>query len=234
LRRGFTLVELLIVVIVVGLVSAAVGRAYVAGIDYNARANQARQTADEHGAVRRQLAALLRHAYLSPNPDEAASFFISTTGEAGMASDLVFSASGRPLPPQALDADGTFEELNERFGTLGGVEEIALSLQPFANVGDASGVFLRRQQPADGDPGQGGFEELLLPNVVELGFEFFDGAAWQASWDTQGMEPARLPAAVRVHYRLERDAEAQTFVVRLINSDATADDPVPAGGGVIG
>lgn len=242
-RRGLTLVELLVVMASVAVLILASTRAYVIGLDVE------RRLRDDIGAERaglrfeRAVASLLEHAYLSPTAGDPNTFFVATfsEGRAGLSASpstfggisdlLVFTAVGTPLPADYLAAEGTFEDLNAAYGPQGGLAEIEFSLVPFDAPAEARGLFVREQRPADGDPSQGGFQRVLEPAVTEIGFEFFDGVAWRTSWDTRTTEPDRLPAAVRVRYRLNDEEDERVFVVRLPNSDVTPDDPVTVGGG---
>jgi hypothetical protein len=69
-------------------------------------------------------------------------------------------------------------------------------------------------------------ELVLDPDINSISYEFYNGADWDTSWDTQAINPPRLPAAVRITYRRVNDEVDRQFVVRLIHSDVTADNPV--------
>ncbi|MEI8281679.1 MAG: hypothetical protein WCG75_04675, partial [Armatimonadota bacterium] len=62
-----------------------------------------------------------------------------------------------------------------------------------------------------------------------ISYEFYNGTDWDVSWDTTSMATPRLPAAVRITYRRKNDSADHIFLVRLIHSDATSDNPVVTG-----
>jgi len=72
---------------------------------------------------------------------------------------------------------------------------------------------------------------VLSPDVQSIGFEFYDGTQWVGSWDTTAAGQRRLPAAIRVSYKLTADPNTtHVFVVRLPLSDVTPNNPVSNGG----
>jgi hypothetical protein len=71
----------------------------------------------------------------------------------------------------------------------------------------------------------------MEPNLSQIGFEFFDGANWDQSWDSRASTPARsMPAAVRITYRFNGDTYDHVFVVQLPNSKVTYLAPVTVTG----
>lgn len=157
-------------------------------------------------------------------------------GGGGSTSELVFTTLGEPTNQAALnDPSDDFIQQNQIRGPQGGVVEYQIGLTPVGTPPpDETGIFIRRQQPADNDPTQGGVERLLLPGIDNLLFEFWDGLEWQQSWDTTTQGTIRLPAAVRVTYSIGND-NPKVFVVQLPLSDATPENPVTdIGGGMTG
>jgi Tfp pilus assembly protein PilE len=160
----------------------------------------------------------------------------SSSGSGGSTSELVFTVLGEPTSNAALqDASNDFTQQNITRGPEGGIVEYQIGITPVGTAPQGKkGVFLRQQRPADTDPTQGGYESLLMPDVDNILFEFWDGTQWQQSWDTTTQTPIRLPAAVRVSY--SKGSETPTvFVVQIPLSDATPADPVTnLGGGISG
>jgi hypothetical protein len=231
--RGITLVELLVASVMAGILSLAVVRAFVTGIAYEPRMQTSRDAFDRIARFESGLSKLLREAVLTEDEEDDASFFIAGLEFGSTASGIVddrltFTAGGTTVALAALDADEDFQTLNERFGPQGGLAEVSIGLTPVGNPTVTDGLFLRRQRPADGDPSQGGDEILFESDVREISFEFFDGQVWQTTWDTRTGE-RRIPAAVRVTYRLENEDDLRTFVVRLPLSDVTPENPVGLG-----
>jgi hypothetical protein len=170
---------------------------------------------------------LIEGAWLSPDAEDQATYLygVDSSGSGGFADTLVITAVGQPANGGYLnEPEPEFEDLNDRFGPQGGLSEIMVSTLPVGDAPPVSGVFVRTQRPADGDPSQGGYESVLTEDVSDLRFEFFDGLDWQTEWDTVELI-RRLPSAVRVIYTLAEEQFERTFVVGLIHSDVTPDDP---------
>jgi prepilin-type N-terminal cleavage/methylation domain-containing protein len=242
-RRAFTLIELLVTIAIVGILSAAIARAFGAGVDYVERTEARRVEQEGRARFEDQLSALLRRAGLSTDATDTSSYFIASVSGGGgggtlggNADTIVFNVRGAPLSGAYLASSDDFETRNERFGPQGGTAEIQLSLTPVGEAGDREGLFIREQRPADGDPTQGGLESVFNDEIRSIGFEFWDGQEWQTTWDTQTQQEPRLPAAIRVSYTFEGDDSNQprVLIVRLPTSDVTADDPVVEGAGTGG
>jgi prepilin-type N-terminal cleavage/methylation domain-containing protein len=224
-RRGLTLLELLIVAMILGIMMAALGRAYIATIATDQQLREGRDAVVARRDFEARIAELLTHAYLSPDTTDTTTFFVSDdTG--GGAATIAFTMLGNRPPRSFLNSDDDFETLNERFGPQGGVTEVALSTIPVGNAPMNDALFLREQRPADGDPEQGGFETALWEGVTDATFEFYDGQAWVPTWDTREQTEPRLPAAVRMTYSTTEDEQDRTLVMRLPGSDVTALDPL--------
>lgn len=149
----------------------------------------------------------------------------------GNAQILTLTTVGQRIPIQLLDSADDWETNNTNLGSQGGVAEESISMVAVGDAGSHTGLYLRVQRPADGDPSQGGSEQVLNPDVTAISFEFFDGTTWQPTWDTRTLTPTkRLPAAVRVTYRFTNDVQNHVFVVAVPASDVTPNNPVPVQG----
>lgn len=230
-RAGLTLVELLVALAITAALVASLSTAHAAAVRY--QQDSAARSAALAGPAQfeAQVRALLSRAYLSADDADATTYFLTSAsgGELAQVDTLTFTALPAPPPPAYLQAEGALDELNRRFGPQGGLVEVALG--PVV-VGDGreGGFLLRTQRPPDGDTTQGGRQRTLAAQAELAGFEFWDGTAWQAEWDTQ-TGPRRLPSAVIVRYRWAGEAEERAIVVRLLNSDVTPQDPVLQEGG---
>lgn len=241
--RGVTLIELLIVVAIIGLITAAASRALMFGLDTERRLRDDLRKEDRISTFEREITEILQQAFLSSTAADSSTYFIATfsEGQQGLqpgggaqgpgADDLVFTAVGGRLRSDVLEETGDFETANERFGPQGGMSEIELTTVGFDAPAEAQGLFVREQRPADGDPSQGGFQRVVNPDVESIQFEFFDGGEWRTEWDSRSTEADRLPAAVRVRYRLRDEEQDRTLTVRLPHSDVTPQNPVTQGGG---
>lgn len=231
--------ELLLALAIIGLVTAGAVSAFVAGIDIERRLQSDSRESERLTALQRNLRELVSRAYLSTTVGDQGTYLVGASGEGlgggllgAPADELTFTAVGLRSPSAALDSADDFETQNERFGPQGGLVELTLSTIPFDAPDGQSGLFLREQRPADGDPTQGGRQRLLDPDVESVEFEFFDGLDWQPQWDTRTQGAPRLPSAVRVRLMLRDRDEPVVFVIPLVNSDVTPDDPVAIGGGL--
>ncbi len=247
-RRGITLVELLLALSISVLVMMAAGNAYVIGLRNAKTLGDGRAAIAKRAAFEATLTDVFDHAYVDPDVTDTASYFLSgdavssstastsapSLGGSGGASSgsgdnssVVFTVLGRRPPSSLLASQNDFETNNESFGPVAGSTEIQLGTSAVGQPSsDQQGLFLREQSPSDGDPTQGGTESLLGSDVQTVAFEFYDGTAWQTTWDTNTMTPRRLPSAVRVTYRLKTDTGDTVAVFALPNSDVTTDNPV--------
>ena len=166
---------------------------------------------------------------------QAAAAGAQTNGStsAGNADTLMFTVMGRPLPGSVLaeDPSDDFETTNQHYGPQGGLAEYAISMTPVGDAQGQKGVILREQLPADEDATQGGYESVIEPDVTSLTFEFFDGTAWQPSWNTFAQTTRQLPAAVRVTYSLTGESQNRIFIVGLACSTVTPNNPATTTGG---
>ncbi len=242
-RRGITLIEVLVSAVMLVLLLSAFSRAYMAAVQYPGRLRSTRDLELSRISFEEKLSDIIRRATLSNDPNDAASFFIGDQGQgtqqqqqpttmSGNATTLTLTNSGQRVPGQVLNSTDDFETNNQNFGPQGGMKEIEISTTPVGQpTNNQTGLFIRQQIPADGDPTQGGYESVLNADISDIQFEFFDGTDWQPSWNTQTMGTQRLPAAVRVTYSLNGDDTQHVFIVRLPMSDVTTDNPVTQAGG---
>lgn len=231
-RSGLTLLELLISVAIVGLLSAAITRAFVIGLTYETNIAAVRSRQEVKNETEDRLTELFQQAYLSPDDTNTDTFFIGgSQGDVGIgtgiADTIQFTIQGGRPSSAMIESDDDFETMNEAFGPQGGVAEIALSMTAVGDAGTSSGLFIRTQRPSDSEPTQGGTESVFDAGVTSVEFEFWDGTTWQPTWSTLVGAEKRLPAAVRVTYSREGEPGdlPHILVIRLPNSDVTADNP---------
>jgi hypothetical protein len=237
--RGISLFELLVVVAMGGLIAAGAARAFVAGVDFQARVVPGREDHLSRQRFEDGLARLLRQAYISTNEQDATTYFVAGVGggDSGVgttpgADTLIFTVLGSPPPASFMASEEDFETRNDTYGPQGGAAEIQISTFPVGEAGERTGLFLREQRPSDGDPYQGGTETVLDERVSSMTFEFWNGEAWTYEWDTITQGERRLPAAVRVTYTFAGEVDTNhIFIVRLPLSDVTPDNPLGVGGG---
>lgn len=234
-QAGMTLLEVLIVAASIAVITGAAGAAYIQTVGHRRQIEVRRDAEARRMDLEDRLRGLLQGAYVSERSGADTTFFIGEVGGdtvGGNADTLIFTTTGARLPAPLLASEDEFEAVHERYGPHGGIAEVQIGTTPVGDAGELAGVFVRVQRPADGDPTQGGFESVLDPDVRTIAFEFFDGTDWQTTWDTRTQDQRRIPAAVRVAYTLEDDAEdtPQIFIVALPHSDVTPENPVTVRG----
>ena len=233
-QRGITLLEILVTLIASAILIVGVALSYEVAISWQRRAPEKREAMEKIYRFQDRLISLIENAYISSDENDAETYFMTGTGDeiSDDASSLVFTSTGDNPSEAYLNADSEaeFETLNETYGPQAGITEISLSLTPVGAAPVSNGLFIREQRPADGDETQGGKESLLNPDVETIFFEFWDGTEWATSWTTD--EIRRLPAAVRVTYRIADEDADRILVIRLKNSDVTTLNPAtPTQGG---
>lgn len=231
-KRGLTLIEVMVVSVCMAIIIGASSSAVFAALQHTNKVKASRVVYDRNAHFEDRLRSILQNAYLSSVVTDPNSYFlggqdvVEVPNGVNNENQLVFSGLSQRIPSELIESTDDFETLNESYGPAGGLVEYSLSLSPVGNAPVDKALFLRRQTPADGDPAQGGLESILDPGIESISYEFYNGESWDTSWDTTSLNPPRLPAAVRITYRRVNDEVDHFFVVRLIHSDATSDNPV--------
>lgn len=237
-RRGLTLLELMVATAISAFIIVSVTGAYVTGINFEQGANRVRERDEAKILFESKVRSLISGAFLSATPTDTTSYFVASsngTSTSGGADTITFTTTAEGINTSiASNTDDDFEALNQKFGPQGGLAEVSISTTAVGEPGTNVGLFLREQRPSDGDNTQGGFEHVLNADVASVGFEFYDGTQWRTEWDTTTSGTRRLPAAVRVTYTLNNDDVDHVIVIRLPNSDVTADNPVTQAAGAAG
>jgi prepilin-type N-terminal cleavage/methylation domain-containing protein len=241
LRRGYTILEFLVAAAIMALIAAATARAISSSLGYETKLASSRETAARVDSFEARMRTLISLAHLSSDAAATNSFFIASAGQPasggaaqtsssdGDADSLTFTSVGERLSGTSVNSDDDFETLNTQLGPQGGVAETTLSTTPYGDSAGKTGLFIRIQRPADGDPTQGGTERLLTSDVESTKYEFFDGNDWVTTWDTRTQATKRLPAAVRITYKFTDEENTRVMVVRIPESDVTTDNPISAG-----
>jgi len=236
LSKGFTLLELLIVLAITGVLAAAITYAFAAEVDVQ-RATQTRlANLDKTNQMEQTLTNLIQGAMLSSTLSATTTnpitYFqgVSDTGTAPQGcSRITFTTTAPGVPIAAIDdTTNDFETQQTMRGPIGGLSEVSLGTAPVGNAGDLTGLFERVQHPSDADPTQGGVEFDIDPDIASMGFQFWDGEEWDDSWDTT-TETLKLPEAVQVSYTLKSDPNStlHIFVVPIASSTVNAQNPAP-------
>ncbi len=235
-QRGVSMVELMVVVICMAIILAASFPVAMTALRHTESVKDSRVVYNRNAQFEDRLRSILENAYLSSDTTDTKSYFRggqdlpqTQAGQDTDPSTLEFTAVSPRIPSEVLDSNADFETLNQTYGPEGGMTEYEIGLTPIGESPVDSGLFMRHQTPADGDPTQGGYQTVLDPDIDSISYEFYNGTDWDVTWDTQSSNTPRLPAAVRITYHRKSDSADHYFVVRLINSDVTPDNPVSTG-----
>jgi hypothetical protein len=235
--QGVTLIELLVVSFMTALITIGAATAFRASVDFQRNVLPQRERVVRIQRFEDRLRNLLSKAYISADENDTATYFAlgsltgeTTTNEDDLPTSVTFTTFGNAPTGGAVASVETFEEIHSKYGPQGGTAEYTLGTEPIGDAGDRTGLFLRTQRPSDGDPTQGGEEEVFFEGLQSIGFEAWDGTAWVTEWDSVSLQERRLPAALRITYRLSDEANRpKTVIIRLAASDVTPQDPASGG-----
>jgi len=231
---GFTLLELLIVLVMTVILSAGIAFAYSATLNMQRLEEQRKTTHDQTSQMEHELTEAIEGAQLSSITTDTTSYFQGTddAGGSDLGCDRLTVTTTYPgVPIQSLYSTDDYITQQTNIGPVGGLTEMSFGTNPVGSAGTHVGLFERIQHPSDGDPTQGGNEIDLDSDVTQMGFQFWDGTEWDNEWDTT-TGTRRLPQAVQVSYRLKSDTTntPHIFVVVVLTSDCNANNPVDASG----
>lgn len=251
-RSGFTLVELLVTMIITAILASALTFAFSFLVSYQIQRQQ-RLAAENHiQQTEQEITRMLTGAKLVAATtaqttaataagitasQETCTFFqgINDGGSSTLGSDrITFTTTYPGVAMQSVYSQDDYQTQQTATGPVGGLAEVSIGLQPVGQAPPgATGLFERVQQPSDTDPTQGGQEWVLDPTIDSIGFQFWDGQEWEATWDTTQSQPTdssgqpALPAAVQVSYTIrgETGSPVHMFIVPIPASDLTPNSP---------
>lgn len=240
-QSGFTLVELLIVMVITAILASALAAAFSAALTLERSSNERRATQERTDQTEAHITRLLQGARLAPSTSDQTTYFLGIVDSQAtpLGSDrLTFTTAALGVPMAAMAGTDDFEVQQQTIGPVGGLAEVSLGTTAVGDPQGQSGLFERIQRPSDSDPTRGGMESLLDPAITSIGFQFWNGTQWMPTWDTTTSR--QLPQAVRVTYTTLTDAGTEThgFIVPLRASSEPTDQspsggspaPAPAGG----
>ncbi|HZN66936.1 MAG TPA: type II secretion system protein GspJ [Tepidisphaeraceae bacterium] len=210
-RRAFTLLELLVALAITAII---MGSLY-ASLRIAFRARAAAEAAAEPLRTAELALGLLRsdvESAMLPRGILTAPF----TGEDGMGSagqpadKLSFCSLGDPGEFMAAVEGGASSAVPSE------VRKVGIALEPYAGPDGAEQYALVRYvttnllSPVEQQPDK----EVLCRGVTALNIRYFDGLAWQDSWDSTTVEN-NIPSAVEVTIEIVRTQGERTRGVRL-------------------
>ena len=182
-RRGFTILELVVALLIAGIITAAIG----SSLSQLGRAREAarlrmtatRRASDALEAIRRDIQSVLRSGDLFLTRFRLAAESVRSEGrELDRDQLLLFSESLRPT--RTLDYNGEGQEYETQYRI----------------EADEGGTALWRRRDAVPDEYEaaGGVAEPVGEGVVALRLEAYDGSEWRQDWDS---DADGIPRAVR-------------------------------------
>lgn len=195
-RRGFTLVELLVAIAISAIVLAVINATFFGALRLR---NTTQQRIDEDLELQRALDLLRRDlsGLMLPGGVLSGQFQTSPT------SPLTTEAPGDRLSPDLYTTTGSVDGWNP----FSEAQLVTYYLVPDASGANAKTlvrVVTRNLLPAQTPTSE---EQALLSGIAEASLTYFDGAAWNVSWDSAAT--STLPIAIKVQVRLAPSDSSQ-------------------------
>ncbi|HOJ21682.1 MAG TPA: type II secretion system protein GspJ [Armatimonadota bacterium] len=195
--EGYTLVELLVSLVILGTLVGGLGLALSTGLDADERARREGERAQEIRLIINALRADIQHAALTPGSER--SWLIGSDESDGDrdTDTLRLTTRSRRISLGRLEllesSSPAWEETRDADWSA-----VTYSLAPL-DTGEGLGLFRREQTPPGIDPLEElGEEELLSDAVTGFNVRFFDGEAWADAWDTTEEGSGVLPRVIEV------------------------------------
>ena len=186
-RRGFTLIELMLALMISTMILGAASVALVTMVDSHERGSQVAAELKEGQAIADLIE---RHLRAAMTPDSADNVVFE--GE-----DL----SGDQIDGHRLTLLSTAPGRFPRSAPLRDAAEVTFELDP--ETGD--GLNMRIDATPDDLPNEGGYNIPLGEDVRSFGVKYYDGTDWRSSWSEQS-----LPVAVQFTLTFEPKANEES------------------------
>jgi len=192
-RAGFTLLEVMIAVAVLGLIGGLTWKSFDAASDLKSRIERAEERDQTVRGAMNRIAREVSMAFLSEHYDrkrfrERPTRFVIKDGR--READLTFTSFGNER--LAIDAKEGDQALFE------------YKLGPDPEVSGRRNLYRRVKPILDEDPDRGGQTAVLAEDVVAFSVEAWDAKdrAWRPEWDTNSPQqsggPILMPSRVRI------------------------------------
>ena len=224
IRAAFTLLELLVALAMAGIIAGSLYASLRSG--FRARAQAEAQVEPIRTA---ELATgLLRADFESARPATGtlSGPFVGQdlTGEQGLAADSVaFYTLGNPTDPLlaaagATGTSGNYTGMSDptMLPPAGEARQVEIGIVSYPGPnGNSEPCLVRRVNTnllaqVTAEP----TEEVLCRGVRALNIRYYDGLAWQDSWDSTLLDDA-IPVAVEVTLELDRSTEGQQRIIQF-------------------
>jgi type II secretion system protein J len=196
-RRGFTLVELMLAILILAILMTLVYGVVVSTVQAQERVEQISNTSEIGPALLAQIRADLEGAFLPVPPDSKApegapESFLALDRKAGdgdrdrvdfVTAALAYGADREGEEPK-------FQSVNET-----GYQVLDSAAEPGVGV-----LYRREDFGADADLLRGGRLAEMYDRVKHFNLSFWDGAQWRPQWSAKAEK--KLPQAVRVELQI--------------------------------
>jgi general secretion pathway protein J len=191
-RRGFTLLEVMIAVAVLGLIGGLTWKSFDAASDLKARIERAEERDQTVRGAMNRIAREVSMAFLSEHYDrkrfrERPTRFVIKDGR--READLTFTSFANER--LAIDAKESDQALFE------------YKLGPDPDVSGRRNLYRRVKPLLDEDPDRGGQTAVLAEDVVAFSVEAWDAKdrSWRPEWDSNSPQqsgPILMPSRVKI------------------------------------
>jgi general secretion pathway protein J len=187
--HGFTLIEALIAVTILWFIGALSYGTFARAVDARERAEAITTRYHQIRQGMQRMATEIAMAFISAHKDcqDPRSVTIFLGKRSGSGSRLDFTSFSHTK----LRADANESDQNE----------LSYFLDKDPDDNQKNAVMRREQAPIDDEPTEGGTEQVLIEDVKQLSFEFYDPKEdrWEEEWDADGMDQKnRLPMFVSI------------------------------------
>ena len=209
--RGFTLAEAVVAVTILGMIGSLVFGSFGRALDGRDEAEVVSQHYHQVRQAMLRMARELQMAFISEHRDcddpRTRTLFRADSGSHGTRLDFTSFSHFK------MNADANESDQNELSYYVGRDPD------PEPDADPSQLVLIRREaNRIDEEPDEGGIEQVLAHNIIELSFEFYDDKEdrWDDEWDTTHSDyKGRLPMFIAIHLKVRGlDGKDETFVTK--------------------
>jgi len=204
--RGFTLIEALVAISILGMIGGLTYGVFARSVNARDRAEVITRRYHQIRQGMQRMANEISMAYLSYHKfcEEPRSETVFKGKHGGTSGRIDFTSFSHTK----LKADANESDQNE----------LSYFIDRDKDVTQLQNVVRREQAPIDDQPTEGGTEQVLIPNVKALSFQFYDeqNDNWEDEWDASSMDQRdRLPLFVAIKLVAENpNGKDETFVTK--------------------
>ena len=193
-NRGFTLTEVLVGCTILSMIGVLTFGTFQSAVEARDRIEAMTQRYHQLRQGLERMSRELQTAFLSEHRDcddpQAKTIFEGKSSSHGMRLNFTSFSHFK------FRADANESDQNE----------LSYFIQEDAEDSSKLNLYRREAARIDADPDEGGHERVLVRNVEDLTFEFYDGKKkeWEDSWDSNGMDQkGLLPQYVKIALKVK-------------------------------